>query len=184
MSVTSRTENTNTNLRKLTYSAFFLALALVLPFLTGQVPEIGSMLCPMHIPTLLCGFICGWPWGLAVGFVAPLLRSVIFGMPMIVPAIAMAFEMAVYGAVVGFLYRKLPQKKSSIYVSLITAMILGRIVWGLAMMVCMGISGGAFTFGAFIAGAITNAIPGIAVQLILIPILVMALEKANVVDMR
>ena len=96
----------------------------------------------------------------------------------------MAFEMAVYGAVVGFLYRKLPQKKSSIYVSLIAAMILGRIVWGLAMMVCMGISGGAFTFGAFIAVAITNAIPVILIQLILIPILVMALERANIIDLR
>ena len=170
---------------KLTLSALFLAMAYVLPFLTGQIPEIGAMLCPLHIPALLCGFICGGPWGLAVGFIAPLFRSMILGMPPMFPgAVCMAFEMAVYGVVVGFLYRKLPQKKSSIYVSLITAMILGRIVWGLAMMVCMGISGGAFTSGAFIAGAITNAIPGIAVQLILIPILVMALEKANVVDMR
>lgn len=62
---------TSPGIRKLTYSALFTALALVLPFLTGQIPEIGSMLCPMHIPTLLCGFICGWPWGLAVGFVSP-----------------------------------------------------------------------------------------------------------------
>ena len=175
----------NNHVLKLTLSALFLAMAYVLPFLTGQIPEIGAMLCPLHIPALLCGFICGGPWGLAVGFIAPLFRSMILGMPPMFPgAVCMAFEMAVYGAVVGFLYRKLPQKKSSIYVALITAMILGRMVWGLAMMVCMGISGGAFTFGAFIAGAITNAIPGIAVQLILIPILVMALEKANVVDMR
>ena len=175
----------NNHVLKLTLSALFLAMAYVLPFLTGQIPEIGAMLCPLHIPALLCGFICGGPWGLAVGFIAPLFRSMILGMPPMFPgAVCMAFEMAVYGAVVGFLYRKLPQKKSSIYVSLITAMILGRIVWGLAMMVCMGISGGVFSFAAFIAGAITNAIPGITVQLILIPILVMALEKANVVDMR
>ena len=86
--------------RKLTYSALCLALAMVLPFLTGQVPEIGSMLCPMHIPALLCGFLCGWPWGLAVGFLSPLLRSM-FGMPPIWVAIPMAFEMATYGAVSG-----------------------------------------------------------------------------------
>lgn len=69
------TARTASPVRKLTYSALFLALAMVLPFLTGQIPEIGSMLCPMHIPALLCGFMCGWPWGLAVGFISPLLRS-------------------------------------------------------------------------------------------------------------
>ena len=63
--------------RKLTYSALCLAMALVLPFLTGQIPEIGSMLCPMHIPALLCGFLCGWPWGLGMGLAAPLLRQAV-----------------------------------------------------------------------------------------------------------
>ena len=179
MSVTSRTENTNKNLRKLTYSAFFLALALVLPFLTGQVPEIGSMLCPMHIPTLLCGFICGWPWGLAVGFVAPLLRSVIFGMPMMVPAIAMAFEMAVYGAMAGLLYRALPKKKWMIYVTLLCSMILGRLAWGCVQMVITGVQNTDFSLAIFFAGAVTNAIPGIILQIILIPVIVMALEKAK-----
>ena len=96
--------------RRLTYSALCLALAIVLPFLTGQIPQIGSALCPMHIPVLLCGFLCGWPWGLAVGFIAPLLRSVMFGMPPMFPtALAMAFELAVYGGVSGFLYRKFPK---------------------------------------------------------------------------
>ena len=71
--------------RKMTYAALYLAIAMVLPFITGQIPEIGSALCPMHIPALLCGFMCGWPWGLAVGFIAPLLRSVLFGMPAMVP---------------------------------------------------------------------------------------------------
>ena len=72
-------------IRKLTYAALFLALAMVLPFLTGQIPQIGKSLCPMHIPALLCGFLCGWPWGLAVGLIAPLLRSVTFGMPAMFP---------------------------------------------------------------------------------------------------
>ena len=116
--------------RKLTYSALCLTLAMVLPFLTGQVPEIGSMLCPMHIPALLCGFLCGWPWGLAVGFLSPLLRSM-FGMPPIWVAIPMAFEMATYGAVSGWLYRKLNGRGGRIYLSLITAMLAGRLVWGL-----------------------------------------------------
>ena len=170
----------NSNLRKLILSAMFLALAFVLPFLTGQIPQIGSMLLPMHIPVLLCGFFCGAPWGLAVGFVAPLFRSVIFGMPPMFPtALCMAFELAAYGFFSGLLYRRLPRRRSSVYISLIAAMALGRLVWGAAMLVCMGLKSSAFGLAAFISGAVTGAIPGIILQLVLIPILVIALEKVN-----
>ena len=171
---------TKTSIQKMVLAALFLAMALVLPFLTGQIPEVGSMLCPMHIPALLCGFFCGWPWGLMVGFVAPLLRSVTFGMPPMFPvAICMAFELATYGAVSGALYAKLPKKKSSIYVALLVAMVVGRLVWGAAQFVCTGLDPAAFGFAAFWAGAVTSAIPGIIVQIVLIPLLVMALEKHN-----
>lgn len=163
---------------KMVLSALFLALAFVMPFLTGQIPEIGSMLCPMHIPVLLCGFLCGWPWGLAVGFAAPLLRSLTLGMPPMFPtAVCMAFELAAYGAFSGLIYQLLPRKKISIYIALISAMILGRVVWGGAMYICMGMQGSAFGFPAFLAGAVTNAIPGIIVQIILIPIVVMLLNQ-------
>ncbi|MBO5784022.1 MAG: ECF transporter S component [Clostridia bacterium] len=167
-------------IRNLVLAALFLAMAFVLPFLTGQIPEVGSMLCPMHIPVLLCGFFCGWPWGLAVGFVAPLLRSVTFGMPPLFPtAICMALELAAYGAVSGLMHKLLPRKKPYVYLSLITAMIVGRLVWGGAMYLCLGASGGAFTLTAFLAGAVTNALPGILVQIVLIPILVMLLDKKD-----
>lgn len=165
---------------KMVWAAMFLALAYVLPFLSGQIPEIGSMLCPMHIPVLLCGFICGWPWGLVVGLVAPLLRSGMLGMPPLFPtAVCMAFELATYGAIAGLMYKVLSKKKITIYVSLLIAMIAGRLVWGAAMFICMGMKGGSFGFSAFLAGAVTNAIPGIIVQIVLIPILVMALEKVK-----
>ena len=161
-------------------AAMFLALAFVLPFLTGQIPQIGAMLCPMHIPVLLCGFICGWPWGLAVGFIAPLLRSVTLGMPPMFPtAVCMAFELAAYGALAGWLYRVLPRKKTSIYIALLAAMIGGRLVWGVMMLICMGIQVGNFGLSAFLAGAVINAVPGIIVQIVLIPILVVVLEKAD-----
>ena len=169
-----------TNVKTLVLAAMFLALALVLPFLTGQIPEIGSMLCPMHIPALLCGYFCGWPWGLAVGLIAPVLRSLTFGMPPMFPvAICMAFELATYGAISGLLYSKLPRKKTSVYISLLTAMVVGRLVWGAARFVCAGLDASAFGLSAFWAGAITTAIPGIIVQLVLIPVLVLALEKFN-----
>lgn len=156
----------------------FLAIAFVLPFLTGQIPQVGAMLCPMHIPVLLCGFFCGWPWGLIIGLLAPLLRSLTLGMPPLFPtAVCMAFELATYGAVVAFLHRYLPKKKISIYISLLLAMLAGRVIWGIAMFVCMGLSGGEFGFYAFLSGAVINALPGIAVQIILIPLLVIMLEK-------
>jgi len=170
---------------KMVLAALFLAIAYVMPFLTGQIPEIGAMLCPLHIPVLLCGFICGWPWGLAVGFIAPLFRSVILGMPQLFPtAVCMAFELAAYGAVSGLMHKKLPRKKPYIYVSLLTAMIVGRVIWGAAMLVCMGMDGGSFTFAAFLAGAFFNAIPGIVVQIVLIPVLVMILDKRKVLDLK
>ena len=166
--------------KKLVYSAICLALALVLPFLTGQIPQIGQMLCPMHIPVLLCGFLCGWPWGLAVGFIAPLLRSVAFGMPPLFPtATAMAFELAAYGALSGVLYAMLPKKPLYTYVALLLSMLGGRVVWGLVMFALTGISDTTFSFTAFAAGAFTNAIPGIILHIVLIPVIVLALRKAK-----
>ena len=171
---------TSLQIRKLTYSALFLALAMVLPFVTGQIPQIGSMLSPMHIPVLLCGFLCGWPWGLAVGVIAPMLRSVIFGMPAMFPgAVAMTFELATYGAVSGLLYKMLPRRKSSVYITIVTAMLLGRVVWGIARLVLAGLSGPSFTWALFMAGAFTNAFPGIILHLVLVPLLVIVLEKAG-----
>ena len=175
-------QNTTINLA---LAAMFLALAFVMPFLTGQVPQIGSMLCPMHIPVILCGYICGAPWGLAVGFIAPLLRSFTLGMPPLYPtAFAMAFELAVYGFLSGFLYRTLPKKKINIYVSLVLSMIAGRLVWGIVQFCCMGLDATRFGISAFWAGAVANALPGIAVQLVLIPIIVMLLDKKKIAKMR
>ncbi len=175
----------NSKLLKMVLSAFFLALAFVMPFLTGQIPEIGSMLCPMHIPVLLCGFVCGWPWGLAVGFIAPLFRSLILGMPTLFPAaVCMAFELAVYGFTAGLMHKCLPRKKPYIYISLLISMVAGRLVWGAAMFVCLSISGEFLTFAAFFAGAVTNAIPGIVLQIVIIPVVVMLLDNPKILGLR
>ena len=159
----------NKNVLKLTYAGVCLALCLVLPFLTGQIPQIGSKLLPMHIPVLLCGFLCGPVWGLAVG-----------GMPPLFPtATAMAFELAAYGLLAGLFYKLLPKKTSYLYLALILAMIGGRLVWGLAMTLLMGAAGKSFTLAAFWAGAFANAWPGIVLQRVLIPPVVAALKKAK-----
>ena len=177
--------NSKNTTKKLIFGAIFLALSYVMPFLTGQIPQFGSMLCPMHIPVLLCGFLCGWQMGLAVGITAPLLRSFTLGMPPMFPvAVCMAFELATYGAASGIIYRILPRKKTSVYITLITSMIIGRIIWGVAMLICMGINNASFGISAFLAGAVTNAIPGIIIQIVLIPLIVMALEHTSFSEKR
>ncbi len=164
-------------------AGMFLALAYVMPFLTGQIREIGKMLCPMHIPVLLCGFVCGAPYGMVVGFVAPLLRSLTLGMPVLFPsAIAMAVELAVYGLMAGVLYNSLPKKRINIYVSLLSAMVIGRVAWGVTTFSIMGFDVAKFDFSKFWAGAVANAIPGIVLQIVIIPIIIMLLEKAKLIS--
>lgn len=173
---------TKNNIQKLSHAAMCLALCLVLPFLTGQIPQIGSALCPMHLPVFLAGFLCGPWWALLVGAVAPLLRHVLFTMPPLITAVAMSFELAAYGAVSGLVYRKTSNNIRGIYIALITAMISGRLLWGIVRVILTGVSGESFTWAMFLAGAFTTAIPGIVVQLILIPILVTAMKKANYIE--
>lgn len=172
------TDNT-IRIQKLVLAALCLALCMVLPFLTGQIPEIGNMLCPMHIPVLLCGFICGPAWAAVVGAAAPLLRFILFGMPPIFPTgAAMCFELAAYGLISGLLYRMLPRKTVNIYVSLIAAMLCGRIVWGVVRVILSGVTGSSFTWAAFLSGAFTTAVPGMILHIVLIPLIVLALERA------
>lgn len=170
-------------LKNLIISAMLLATGLVLPFLTGQIQQIGNMLLPMHFPVILCGFICGWKYGLSVGFIMPLLRSALFSMPVMYPsAIAMAFELAAYGFFAGFLFSHAKwQCLKSLYRCLVMSMVLGRVVWGIAMTVLLGLGSDSFTLTAFLTGAVLNAIPGIIAQLILIPAIMLALHKTHFV---
>ena len=175
--------NPRSTTRSLVLAALFLALAFVLPMITGHVPQVGNMLCPMHFPILLCGFVLGGPWGLAVGLIAPLVRSVLFGMPPMFPiAISMAFELAAYGLASGVLWRKMKHTVPMMYASLVTAMVAGRLVWGAVRFVLAGLTGSSFPFSAFLSGALLTAVPGIVAQLVLIPLILVALQKAKVMD--
>ncbi len=168
--------------RNIVLSGLFIALGLVMPFFTGQIPSVGNKLLPMHLPVFLGGFILGGPIGLAVGFIVPILRSILFGMPPFYPvAIAMSFELATYGGVAGFLFRKNSESTLNIYVSLVMAMIAGRIVWGVAMLVLLSFYGMPFTFKMFISGALINSVPGLIAQIVIIPVLLISLKRASLV---
>ena len=170
-------------IRKTVLCAMFLAIGIVLPFFTGQIPQVGSMLLPMHIPVILCGLICGGKSGATVGFIMPLMRSLIFTMPPMYPtAIAMAFELAAYGFIVGFMYENARWHCiKSLYRCMIAAMLGGRLVWGIAMLALLGIGENGFTFGMFFAGAFANAVPGIILQLVFVPAMMLALDKTHLV---
>jgi riboflavin transporter FmnP len=169
--------------RRMVNGGLLLALGMVLPFLTGQIPSIGSRLLPMHIPALLTGYICGPLYGLFVGLVLPIFRSIIFGMPPMYPiALAMAFELGVYGFLAGILYKVLPKKTIYVYLSLVIAMIAGRLVWGLVSFVLFGLGGSSFSLEFFMAGAFVNALPGIILQILIIPPIIILLKRGKVMD--
>jgi len=165
--------------QKMVLSAMFLGVGMVLPLFTGQLKEIGDSLLPMHVPVMLCGFICGASYGFVVGMILPFLRSVIFGMPPIYPnAVWMALELASYGFVIGMIYFHSKNKSlKSIYVSLLSAMLAGRAVWGISKAVLLGIGGKAFGFAMFLSGGFVDALPGIVLQLVLIPFIVRMIER-------
>jgi uridine kinase/thiamine transporter ThiT len=166
---------------KIVLSALFIAIGIILPFVTMQIPSLGNMLLPMHIPVILCGFICGGPYGLVVGFILPLLRSILFGMPPLMPtAVSMSFELATYGLMSGVIYQRIAGKRFATYISLIGAMITGRVVWGAVSFGLHTLLGNVFTWKIFAFQTVINAIPGIILQLVLIPALVTALKHAGI----
>ncbi len=156
---------------KVVLAAFFLSLGLVLPFVTGQIPQIGKMLLPMHLPVFFCAFLCGWQYGAAVGLILPVFRSAVFGMPLMFPdAVAMSAELATYGLVAGLIYGRLKQRKVwTVYAAMLPAMLLGRVIWGAARVLLLGVTQSSFTWQMFLAGGFVNAVPGIVLQLLLVP---------------
>lgn len=172
------TNRKNTTL-KLTYSAMCLAMAMLLPFLTANNMQLGNALSLMHIPVFLCGFLCGAPWGAAVGLIAPMLRHLIIGMPPFWTAFAMMFELCAYGFLSGLFYKIFPKKIPFIYVSLVLAMLGGRIVGGAVKFILMGLGKTTFSFAAFFTSYFVVAWPGILVHIVLVPLLIIALKKAK-----
>lgn len=178
--MTMRKELSNTATYSIVLSGMFLALALILPLVTMELPKMGNALCPMHFPVLLCGFICGPGYAAVVGLIAPVLRFFLFGMPELFPrGVVMCLELATYGAVSGLLYRILPKNTRNIYISLVGAMLAGRIVWGIAKTVLYGMGKIEFGWFLFLSGGFIEALPGIVVQILLIPGIVRAVMKFN-----
>ena len=171
------------HLKRLTVAAMMLALALLLPFLTGQVPAIGKMLAPMHLPVLLCGLLCGPIFGFAVGIVAAPLRFVLFGAPQMPNVLYMTAELAAYGLFSGLFHHILPKRKLCLYISLILAMIGGRVAYAITF-IAINLSG-AKTVEALIlpivSATVLTAWPGMIIQILIIPTVLIILQKAKLI---
>ena len=170
-----------TNTKRMILAGLCIALGIVLPVAFHSVANAGSIFLPMHIPVLLCGLICGWPYGLACGVLAPLLSSLITGMPPMAFLPSMLCELAVYGFVSGLLMRYVKTGKllADLYISLVGAMLLGRLVLGLLNAVIF--RAGEYSIAVWTTSAFVTALPGILLQIAIIPVLVFALKKAKLI---
>lgn len=172
-----------TPVKKMVITAVFSALCVVLPMIFHAFPNGGNIFLPMHIPVLLCGLICSWPYGFVCGIIGPLLSSLLTGMPPAAFLPIMMVECAVYGCTAGAMMRLIFTKKviADLYISMGTAMVLGRVIAGFAKAYI-------FTPGispfAWVTTSLVQGIPGICIQLVLIPLLVASLMRAKLLPQR
>lgn len=169
--------------KKTTIAALCAALCVVLPMAFHVIPNAGTVLLPMHLPVLLCGLICGWHYGLICGILGTVLSSVLTGMPPAAFLPAMIVELGVYGSIAGLMTERVHTGRlfADLYISLITAMIAGRIIYGIAnaLIFAPGTSLAAWATACFV-----TALPGITLQLIVLPTIVVALTKAGLIPSR
>ncbi len=175
--------NNKVSVKNICITAACIALGCVLPTAFHAV-GLGSILSPMHIPVLLCGLVTGGSYGLICGILTPLLSSLITGMPGPAMLPSMVPELAVYGLVAGLMMRFVRTGKNigDIYISLGTSMIAGRIVGGIAK--ALFFTGGSYSISLWVASYFVEALPGIICHLLLLPVLVMTLERAKVIPKR
>lgn len=170
--------------KKSVLTAACIALCVVLPMAFHSIPNAGSIFCPMHIPVLLCGLICGWPFGLLCGIAGPILSHLLTQMPMLAILPSMVIELAVYGVTTGILmkYIRTGKIKTDLYISLISAMLLGRIAAGAAKALIF--AAGEYSMTAWVTGHFITAWPALIIHLILIPVVYLALLQARLIPTR
>ena len=171
------------SIKKMVFSALFIALGIILPLAFHSIPNAGGIFLPMHIPVLICGIICGFPYGLACGIITPLLSSLLTGMPPTAILPSMIFELAVYGTVSSLLmhYIHIEHTYKKVYISLIGAMLSGRLAYGILNALIF--KAGNYSMQMWTAAAFITALPGVVIQLILIPAIVVSLQKAKLIEL-
>jgi niacin transporter len=172
------------SIKKMVIVALFIALGIVLPMVFHSIPNAGRIFLPMHIPILLCGIICGFPYGLICGIITPLLSSTLTGMPPAAMLPSMICELAAYGTVSSFLIRhvRLNNLYANIYISLIGAMLFGRVFFGILNAFIF--SAGSYSMQIWLTAAFVTALPGVVIQILIIPTIVVVLQKAKLIEIK
>ena len=171
------------SIKRLTLTALCIALCVVVPMAFHVIPNAGAVMLPMHIPVLLCGLVCGWQYGLLCGIMGPLVSSVLTGMPPAAMLPGMMVECGMYGCVGGLLMERIRTGSlyADLYICLPAAMLAGRVISGVvkALILTPGLS-----FTAWATASFVTALPGISIQLILLPTLIVALTRASLIPGR
>ena len=172
-----------TSAKRTVLAALFTALCVVFPYAFHMIPDAGSILLPMHLPVLVCGMVCGWPYGFLCGLVGPLLSCLLTAMPPVAYLPPMMVECAVYGLVSGLVlkYVHTGKLRLDLYIALVTAMVAGRVVSGVAKAL---IFSPGITLKYWLTANFITALPGIAAQLVLIPLIVSLLMKLRYIPNR
>ena len=178
--------NKFSNVKKTVTAAMCTAMCVVLPLMLHALPNAGSTLCPMHIPVLLCGFICGWSYGMLCGLAGPMLSSLVTGMPSMATLPVMSSELMAYGAVTGIMMQLVRTKiiYIDLYISLLSAMIAGRVLAGvMSALIFLG-SGVNYSMSLWAASYFITSLPGIIIHLTILPGIIFALEKSRLIPVR
>ena len=172
------------NVKSMVMTAMCIALGVVLPVMFHGVENAGSIFCPMHIPVLICGLICGWQYGLVCGIVTPVVSTLLTGMPPMAILPAMMIELAVYGLITSVMMRfvKAKNQYADLYISLIVAMLVGRVINGVVKAIML--AGGDYSIAVWATASFVTCLPAIAIQLVLIPNLIHILTKAKILPPR
>ena len=170
--------------KKSIMTAMLIALCVVLPMAFHTIPGAGPMLLPMHIPVLLAGLICGPIFGFMAGLLGPFLSNALTGMPPGPLMPVMMIELSVYGAVTGIMMKLVHTGRASadLYISLIIAMVAGRITAGVVQALIF--FDGVYAMNIWVATYFLTSFPGIVMQIVFVPSLFMALERERVIPLR
>ena len=165
-------------------AAVCAALCIVLPMAFHSIPNAGALWLPMHIPVMISGLVAGPVAGAVTGLLGPVLSSLLTGMPAAPILPSMTCELVVYGLVSGLLcaHVRTGRLPLDLYVSLVGAMICGRIVGGLLQALIF--SAGSYSLAAWATAYFLTGLPGIVLQLVVVVPVVVALERAGLVPAR
>ncbi len=178
-------DKTKESIKSMVLAALFIALGIVLPIALHAIPDAGKIFLPMFLPVLVGALFLPWQYALAVGVFTPLLSTLLTGMPPVAPlpiSFMMAAELGVAAVIISLMknIKLIKNKRYMVIIALIPALIAGFVVSGLVLKLAVeffGVKGpGMWTY---IVGSIVAALPGIAIQVVLIPLLYSLIKKRH-----